>query len=77
MIGDKVIREETRMKTFSKKTPKEKEWQKLEKLQITLDVAFAKAFTVIFEKGTGVIEKTYYMKNIMEYAELKYRRRLV
>ena len=38
--------------------------QKLEekippKLQGTLDAAFAKAFALIFEKGTGVIEKTY------------------
>ena len=30
-----------------------------EKLQGTLDTAFAKAFHLIFEKGTGVIEKTY------------------
>ena len=30
-----------------------------EKLQGTLDAAFFKAFTMIFEKGTGVIEKTY------------------
>ncbi len=30
-----------------------------EKLQGTLDTAFAKAFAMIFEKGTGVIEKTY------------------
>ena len=30
-----------------------------EKLQGTLDAAFAKAFGMIFEKGTGVIEKTY------------------
>jgi len=29
-----------------------------EKLQGTLDSAFAKAFALIFEKGTGVIEKT-------------------
>lgn len=29
------------------------------KLQGTLDMAFAKAFGMIFEKGTGVIEKTY------------------
>lgn len=29
------------------------------KLQGTLDKAFAKAFGMIFEKGTGVIEKTY------------------
>ncbi|MDD3219343.1 MAG: EcsC family protein [Lachnospiraceae bacterium] len=30
-----------------------------EKLQNTLNEAFAKAFLIIFEKGTGVIEKTY------------------
>lgn len=30
-----------------------------EKLQTSLDAAFFKAFTVIFEKGTPVIEKTY------------------
>ena len=30
-----------------------------EKLQGTLDSAFAKAFGLIFEKGTKVIEKTY------------------
>ena len=30
-----------------------------EKLQNTLDKAFEKAFRLIFEKGTGVIEKTY------------------
>ena len=28
-------------------------------LQNTLDIAFAKAFELIFEKGTGIIEKTY------------------
>ena len=30
-----------------------------DKLQGTLDTAFAKAFGLIFDKGTGVIEKTY------------------
>lgn len=30
-----------------------------EKLQDTLDSAFTRAFTLVFEKGTGVIEKTY------------------
>ena len=30
-----------------------------EKLQDTLHVAFEKAFTLIFDKGAGVIEKTY------------------
>lgn len=29
------------------------------KLQETLDAAFAKSFTLIFEKGTNIIEKTY------------------
>lgn len=29
------------------------------KLQQTLDLAFEKAFALVFEKGTGVIEKTY------------------
>ena len=38
-----------------------------EKLQGTLDAAFAKAFGLIFEKGTGVIEKTY-RKEEMEKA---------
>lgn len=30
-----------------------------EKLNNTLDAAFSKAFALIFEKGTGIIEKTY------------------
>lgn len=36
-----------------------------EKLQHTLDIAFEKAFHLIFEKGTGIIEKTY-QKDKME-----------
>lgn len=35
-----------------------------EKLQETLDAAFAKAFHLVFEKGTGVIEKTYRKEEI-------------
>ena len=35
-----------------------------EKLQQTLDSAFAKAFHLIFEKGTAVIEKTYRKEEI-------------
>ncbi len=35
-----------------------------EKLQETLDTAFAKAFHLIFEKGTGIIEKTYRKEEI-------------
>lgn len=30
-----------------------------QQLQSTLDAAFSKAFNLIFEKGTGIIEKTY------------------
>ena len=76
-----------RMRLFDKRTPLQKEWEKMEqqeqkyiqkrlekkesllnqkleekippKLQSTLDIAFAKAFSLIFEKGTGIIEKTY------------------
>lgn len=72
---------------FQKKTPRDAEWEKIEKqekrfrkeraerkeatwqqmleekvpdqLQKTLDFAFCKAFAAVFEKGTGVIEKTY------------------
>ncbi len=82
------------MQMASKKTPKEKEWKRLEKkenaylakkmekkesklnqllqskipdkLQGTLDTAFAKAFSVIFEKGTGIIEKTYNREKMQE-----------
>lgn len=73
------------MRLFDKRTPLQKEWEKLEvqeqrflqkrsekrenilnqkleekippKLQETLDTAFAKAFALIFEKGTRVIER--------------------
>ena len=72
---------------FQKKTPRDAEWEKIEKqekrfrkeraerkeatwqqmleekvpnqLQKTLDFAFCKAFAAVFEKGTGVIERTY------------------
>ena len=35
-----------------------------EKLKETLDTGFAKAFELIFAKGTGVIEKTYNRRDI-------------
>lgn len=35
-----------------------------EKLQETLDIAFAKAFHLVFERGTGIIEKTYRKEDI-------------
>lgn len=37
-----------------------------EKLQETLDSAFGTAFSLIFQKGTGVIEKTYNKEKIEE-----------
>ena len=43
------------------------------KLQGTLDSAFAKAFGLIFEKGTKVIEKTYSRKNLeIDFYENQY-----
>lgn len=35
-------------------------------LQTTLDSAFSKAFYLIFEKGTGIIEKTYNKDGLMD-----------
>ncbi len=80
------------MRRIQKKTPYEKEWEKLlkkedrflksreekkdsalnklleekvpDKLQGTLDAAFEKAFALIFDKGTGIIEKTYRKEEI-------------
>ena len=44
------------------------------KLQGTLDSAFAKAFGLIFEKGTKVIEKTYNREGLeIDYYENDYR----
>ena len=37
-----------------------------EKLQETLERSFAKAFNLIFEKGTGIIETTYKKEQIIE-----------
>ena len=66
---EKFIKKENRY--LEKKQTKKESFlnQKLEekvpeKLQGTLDTAFAKAFHLIFEKGTGVIEKTYRKQEI-------------
>lgn len=43
------------------------------KLQSTIDAAFAKAFALIFEKGTKYIEKTYSKKGLeIDYLENEY-----
>ena len=66
---EKYIKKET--KYLEKQLNKKESFlnQKLEekvpkKLQGTLDAAFAKAFYMIFEKGTAVIEKTYRKEEI-------------
>lgn len=52
-----------------------------EKLQNTLDTAFEKAFSLIFEKGTEIIEKTYRKEDMKKdfkvrvYADKTYRTR--
>lgn len=42
-----------------------------DKLQSTLDAAFAKAFELIFEKGTVVIEKSYNRKDIERSGQVR------
>lgn len=41
-----------------------------EKLQATLDAAFSKAFTLVFHRGTAVIEKTYRKEAMKEAYEI-------
>lgn len=41
------------------------------KLQATLDAAFSKAFALIFEKGTGIIEKTYQRKKLEQDFQIR------
>lgn len=41
-----------------------------DKLQDTLDAAFAKAFTVVFTKGTNVIEKTYQKEQLEKHYDV-------
>lgn len=56
-IRDRVGRQDSRLnRMLASKVP--------EKLQSTLDSAFAKAFELIFEKGAPVIEKTYNRRDI-------------
>lgn len=40
-------------------------------LQNTLDVAFAKAFELIFEKGTGILEKTYKKEEMQQDFQIR------
>ncbi|ONI44946.1 hypothetical protein AN641_05275 [Candidatus Epulonipiscioides gigas] len=60
--------EETFIKNATNKKPSKLEdflSEKIpDKLQNTLDIAFAKSFELIFDKGTSVIEKTYNKKEL-------------
>lgn len=42
-----------------------------DKLQATLDAAFEKAFSLVFEKGTGLIEKTYDAEQIRKEQSIR------
>lgn len=60
----KLLREEEIFLTRNTPAPKSGWQEKIakyvpEKLENTLNTAFYKAFEMIFEKGTGIIEKTY------------------
>lgn len=56
-LKKRADKKETHLNQFlSEKVPR--------KLQETFNTAFTKAFTLIFEKGTGVIEKTYNRENM-------------
>ena len=59
----KKLKKETKLNTLlAQKVPPN--------LQGTLDAAFAKAFTLVFEKGTGVIEKTYSKQKLSQQFEI-------
>ena len=42
-----------------------------DRLQGTLEAAFAKAFSLIFEKGTGIIEKTYHKEELDKESSIR------
>ena len=59
MFSSAENRKETKLDEKIKELTGKIEEKIPEKLSATLDVAFYKAFLMIFEKGTGVIEKTF------------------
>ena len=76
--GRRLLREEQRfLQKRLEKNPSHFQ-KKLEekvppKLQSALDTAFSKAFTLIFEKGTGLVEKTYSRQKLeQEYQVRQY-----
>ena len=59
MIFSAENKKETKVDVKIKEITEKIEEKIPEKLEATLDAAFYKAFLLIFEKGTGVIEKTF------------------
>ena len=59
MFSSAENRKETKLDEKIKELTGKIEEKIPEKLSATLDAAFYKAFLMIFEKGTGVIEKTF------------------
>ena len=65
----KKLKKETKLNTLlAQKVPPN--------LQGTLDAAFAKAFTLVFEKGTGVIEKTYNKQKLSQQRKIGHSRHM-
>ena len=67
----RLIRQEQRllMRRRQKREKRLERWlsdKVPDKLEAALELAFVKAFALIFEKGTGVIEKTYNMRGLAE-----------
>lgn len=69
-------RREERISRISMKEENPAEWRQMleakvpDKIYINLEKAFCKAFTIIFEKGTGIIEKSYNQEKILENLQI-------
>ena len=69
-------RREERISRSSMKEEKPAGWRQMleakvpDKIYINLEKAFCKAFTIIFEKGSGIIEKSYNQEKILENLQI-------
>ena len=65
-------RREERISRISMKEENPAGWRQVldakvpDKIHLNLEKTFCKAFTIIFEKGTGIIEKSYNQEKILE-----------
>ena len=71
-------RKEERISRISMKEENPAGWRKMleskvpDKIYRNLEKAFCKAFTIIFEKGTGIIEKSYNREKILENLQINH-----